>query len=115
MAAHGVGKIKEAGQSGRIAIIPQGNTLTFFFDRQATELKNWVLTLQVRRFVGDAALISRVIAPDDTRQEWRGQLTSTETAALATGPYRLVGRMVNSVTDQREDVIVRFHITKPWT
>ena len=59
--------------------------------------------------------MSRDIAPDDTRTEWRGQRTSTETAALADGRYRLVGRMVNSVTDQREDVIVRFHITKPWT
>lgn len=111
----GIGQIKQAGQSGRIAIIPQGNTLDFFFDRDGADLKGWVLTLQVRRFASDTADISRVITLDDTRQEWRGRLTSTDTAALEIGHYRLVGRMVNATRDEREDVILRFHITRPWT
>ncbi len=95
-----------------ITILRTGESLPFEFDRGGESISGWVCVIEVRKYPGDTALISRTISP--TGETWEGFLTSTETALLAIGLYRLIGLLTNSVTDEEEQVPLRFNVTEAW-
>jgi len=98
-----------------IPIIRQGEDLEFVFDLDGDDISGWVCLIEVKVFPDDVALISRVIPP--TGSEWQGELTSTETAALAVStdsPYYLIGKLTNSSTDQERQIPKRFHVSPAW-
>ncbi len=95
-----------------IAIVRKGESLDFSFDLDGESVDGWVCTIQVRKFPGDAASISRVITP--TGNVWSGFLTQTETTALAIGTYRLIAVLTNSSTDEEDQQIIRFNVTDSW-
>ena len=96
----------------KITVLRKGESLPFEFDRGDESIAGWVCTLQVRKYPGDSAAISRVIPPDG--ETWPGFLTQAETSALATGVWRMIGVLTNSVTDEEEQVPLRFNITDSW-
>ena len=95
-----------------IAIVRQGESLPFQFDRADESIQGWVCLIEVKKLTSDAALISRTITPTGT--VWLGFLTSTETTPLAIGLYRLLGALTNASTDEEEQVLLRFNITDSW-
>ena len=67
----------------KISVVRQGESLPFTFDRGDESIEGWVCTMQVRKFPGDAAAISRVIPPEGG--VWPGFLTEPETSGLGVG------------------------------
>ena len=105
----------------KILIIQQGESLPFKFDRGGDSITNWVCTISWKQFPADAATGSRVVAPsDDGSLSWTGYLTNTETDGLATdtaevgGLWWLTATLVNSVTDELEQIPVRFQVAQKW-
>ena len=97
----------------KIQVIRSGESLPFTFDRGTESITDWVCTLEVRKYPGDTADISRVIpAVGDT---WPGFLTQAETSALDTGLWRMIGVLTNSSTDEEEQVPLRFNVTESWS
>lgn len=95
--------------------ISQGESLEFTFALEDQAADGWVLDIIVRRATDSAILIQRTIAPDDEFQNvWSGFLTSTETAALDIGTYRLIGFATNSTTDEERQIVRRFNVSKSW-
>ena len=91
--------------------VRQGRSLPFTFDRGGESLDGWVCTINVKRFPGDSADISRVIAADGL--DWPGFLTATETAALGTlGTWMLLGVITNATEDRAEYPIIRFSLAE---
>lgn len=91
--------------------VRKGRSLPFVFDRNGETIENWICTINVKRFPGDTADISRVIEPDGL--EWPGFLTSTETAALAAlGTWMLIGTITNATENRAEYPIIRFHVAE---
>lgn len=97
-----------------INVIRKGESLPFVFDRGGESIDGWICTIEVKNFPGDTALISRVITADGNT--WPGFLTSTETALLDVGNYRLIGVLTNATTDQEEQITetTRFNVTDSW-
>ena len=102
------------GFSNMVRVLDQGDSLAFFFDRSGLALGNWTLTINIKTYASDTALMSRIIALDPSGRFWEDHLTATETAALALGNYRLTGHMFNATTDESDEVELRFNITKAW-
>ncbi len=96
-------------------ILRKGESLPFVFDRSGESIEGWICTIEVKEFPSDtSAITARTITPDgDT---WPGFLTSTETSALATGAYRLIGVLTNATTNEEEQVMetTRFKLTDSW-
>ncbi len=100
--------------SGPIRFVRKGGSLPFVFDRDGESVEGWVCTIYVKEFKSDASLITRII-PIDPNKQWSGYLTSTETESLAQPTlYRLIAILVNSTTDEEEQVPVRFQLNKAW-
>ena len=100
--------------SGPIRFVRKGGSLPFVFDRNGESVEGWVCTIFVKEFKSDVSLITRIIPLDD-REQWSGYLTSTETETLADPTlYRLIAILVNSATDEEEQVPVRFQLNKEW-
>lgn len=57
---------------------------------------------------------TRTIAVADDGLSWDGFLTNTETDILDTGLWWLTGTLINLVTDELEQIPVRFNVTKKW-
>lgn len=95
-----------------LTIIKQGESLDFNFDRGDNGIDGWTCTIHVKRKSDDAASITRVISASG--ESWPGYLTQTETAALAIGMWHLIAKLENTSTDEEEQEVVRFRITKPW-
>lgn len=101
-----------------IDIVRKGESLDFTFDRDGKTIVDWICTINVRKYPGDASLITRVIPPDNNSRDnpqFKGFLTSTETDGLATGTYRLVGILTNASTDEEEQQNIRFNVTEKWS
>jgi len=102
----------------KIKVIRQGESLPFVFDRGGEDTTGYVCTIFVKQFPTDVASITRVIPlttdPDTGDAAWSGFLTSTETAALATGLWIINATLVKASTDEEEAVPVRFSVTIPW-
>ena len=97
-----------------IAIITAGTSLPFAFDRDSEDPTGWTCTIRVVERAGDTPLIERVI-PLDAESKWTGELTSTETASLASpANYRLVAHITKATTDEQETSITRFRVTDSW-
>lgn len=64
----------------------------------------WIATIRVQRFPENTAAITRQIPLTNNATKWSDELTPDETAALAVGPYILVGVLTNVVEDQQEQV-----------
>lgn len=96
----------------KITVIKKGESLPFVFDRGDESIENWICTIEVKEFTGDTSLITRVIPP--VNNTWPGFLTSAETGTLSTKMFRLIGVLTNSVTDEEEQVVLRFNITDSW-
>ena len=99
----------------KTTVIQQGESLPFVFDRNGEEITNWICTIFVKQYPADTELITRVIEP--VNRTWPGFLTSIETAALAlssTSPYTLAGIVTNSVTDEEEQIPLRFNVAPSW-
>tara|TARA_R110000796_G_scaffold163505_3_gene280444 strand:- start:6544 stop:6858 length:315 start_codon:yes stop_codon:yes gene_type:complete len=97
------------------AKIRKGESLSFVFDRGGASISGWVCTIEVKTFPSDtSAITARVIAAVD--DEWPGFLTSTETAGLNAGSYRLIGILTNAATNQEEvaQQTTRFQIGESW-
>lgn len=101
---------------GIITPVRKGESFPFSFDlvggSDDNSIDDWVCTIEVKKFPGDTASISRVITP--TGSVWSGFLTQAETSALAIGTYRLIGVLTNSTTDEEQQIPVRFNITDTW-
>ncbi len=97
------------------AIVRQGESLDFVFDRCGDDLTDWTCTIEVKKYPTDTSYITarEITAVGNT---FPGYLTSTETASLGVGAYRLIGNLVNSITDQEEQLMEtkRFNITNSW-
>lgn len=98
--------------NNKIAIVRQGESLPFTFDRGTESIEGWVCTIEVKNFTDDTSSITRIIPA--VGNAWPGFLTSAETALLAVGLYRLIGVLTNSTTDEEEQVPIRFNITDSW-
>lgn len=97
---------------GIITPVRQGESFDFSFGLDGESITDWVCTIEVKKFPGDTASISRVITP--TGSVWSGFLTQAETSALAIGTYRLIGVLTNSTMDEEQQIPVRFNITDTW-
>ena len=94
-----------------LQIVRKGRSLPFVFDRGGASIDSWICTINVKRYPGDTADISRVIAP--VNLTWPGFLTATETAALAAlGTWMLIGTITNASEDRAEYPIIRFHVAE---
>ena len=98
----------------KITVIRQGESLDFVFDRSGEDITNWICTINVKEFPDDDSSITRVIPEDEDANSWDGFLTQTETSTLAVGLWWIIGILTNSVTDEEEQVPVRFNVTKAW-
>lgn len=103
----------------KLTVIQQGESLDFEFDRgENVSIQDWTCTIYVRTKAGGAdGITPREIEPSGN--SWPGYLTQTETAGLAlstnaTGPWNLIALMQNTTTDEEEQEVVRFRVTKPW-
>ena len=95
--------------------ISQGESLEFTFALEDQDAEGWVLDIIVRQATDSTILIQRMIAEDEAfRNVWSGFLTSTETAALDPGTYRLIGLATNSTTDEERQIVRRFNVSKSW-
>jgi hypothetical protein len=99
--------------SNRIELIKQGESLPFEFNLNGESTSGWICTIDVREYPKSTSLISRVI-PTTTGYGWTGYLTSTETAALPEGTYRLTGIATNATNDEERQQPVRFTVSQPW-
>lgn len=115
----GVGKLLNFPQT-KILLARQGESIPFTFARDTTLsddhiVSNWTLTIFVKKYPSDAAIIDREIQPTGTNSDiWQGFLTKTETAALSTGLYRLIGKLINNVNDEEQQIPLRFNISNAW-
>ena len=95
----------------KLTIIQKGESLPFSFDRGDESTDGYICTIFVRQFPADAAAITRVIpltTDDNGKKVWSGFLTQTETAALSdVGIWYLTAKLVNSTTDEEEQVPTR--------
>lgn len=98
--------------SNKIAIVRQGESLPFKFDRGPESIDGWVCTIEVKKFPGDTSSLTRIIPA--VGNAWPGFLTSAETALLSNGLYRLIGVLTESITGEEEQVPIRFNITDSW-
>lgn len=99
----------------RTTAILQGESLDFLFDLDGEPLTGWILTLEVKKYAQDVASISRIIPA--TGLVWEGFLTSTETAALATGDWQMIGKAVSASDDKEEQIArggTRFFLGSAW-
>ncbi len=104
-----------AVDSTLIEPISQGESLIFTFALIDQETPGWICTIFVREFTNSTVAISRVIPADDQFQNvWSDFLTSTETAALGVGTYRLIGLLTNASTDEERQIVRRFTVSKSW-
>lgn len=97
----------------KFPVVRKGESLPFVFDRGGESVVGWTCTIEVKKFPGDTSLITRVIPL--VNNKWPGFLTSGETDTLDPGPYRLIGLLENTGTNEEEQVILRFNITDTWT
>lgn len=105
----------ERNKMSAITIIQKGESLPFVFDRNGEDITNWICTIFVKQYPDDTVLITRVIDASDST--WPGFLTATETEALAvssTSPYTLAGILKNSITDEEEQIPLRFNVAPSW-
>ena len=99
--------------SNAVTIIKKGEDLPFSFDLAGAAITGWTCVIEVMKFPGNTAQISRTITP--TGKVWEGFLTATETAALTPiGMYRIIGKLVNTTTDEAKADPVRFNLTDAW-
>ena len=101
--------------SGRIPSIRQGEDLEFVFDLDGEDISDWICLMEVKQFIDDTAIISRLIPP--VGRTWPGFLTSTETATLPISgrlPLYITGKLTNSTTNQERQVPKRFHVGPAW-
>ena len=104
---------QDKSASSRAVVTALDNTGTFALEDQDAD--GWVLDIIVRQATDSTILIQRTIAQDESFQNvWSGFLTSTETAALDTGTYRLIGLATNSTTDEERQIVRRFNVSKSW-
>lgn len=102
------------GIGSPISIIAAGASLPFAFDRGAEDVAGWSCAISVVETAGDTPLISRAIALD-ADDKWTGELTSTETAGLASpATYRLIANITNAATASQETTVTRFRVTDSW-
>ena len=97
----------------KLTIIQAGESLPFSFDRGDESTDNYTCTIYVKQFPADTATITREI-PLDGNNLWTGFLTQTETEALDIGLWYLTGILFNSVTDEQEEIPIRFQIVSSW-
>lgn len=95
-----------------IPIIRKGGSLSFSFDLDGDSITDWVSVIKVKQFPDDTASVSRTIEGVDDK--WEGFLTSTETAALATGAWWLIAILTNSNTNEERQVPERFQVVEDW-
>jgi len=92
-----------------IAIIEAGQSLPFVFSRD--DPTGWTCTIKVLKNVGDTPSIERTITLD-SNSLWSGHLTTTETAALAIGLWRIQAVLTNST--EAELQTHRFQVNEAW-
>lgn len=115
----GVGKLLNFPQTKPL-LVRQGESVPFTFARikpqaNTNPSSNWALSIFVKKYPKDSAIIEREIEPLDGNADfWQGFLTQTETAALATGLYRLIGKMTNTVTNEEQQIPLRFNVSAAW-
>lgn len=109
-----------------IELIRQGESLPFIYtlppnpngtEQDSSQSTNWTCTIYVRQYPSDTPLIEREIDPTNDVYgvtSWQGYLTSSETAALDEGTYRLAGVLYNSVDDEEVQEVSRFKVSPSW-
>lgn len=100
-----------------IPSIKQGESFPFVFDLNGEDISGWILTIFVKQFPSETAIISREIEADSETRAWPGFLTQTETSALpvsSTTPFYLIGKFQNILTDQEIQSPERFNVTPVW-
>jgi len=97
---------------GSINTIKQGESYSFEFDRDGESIAGWICTIYLKIFPDDTPILSRVISPTD--RTWSGFLTQAETTALNVSHHMLIGKITNSTTDEEEQQIDRFNVSKVW-
>lgn len=99
-----------------IPIIRIGGSLPFKFDRTGLDTDQWTLEIFVRQYPTSANLITpRTIVP--LNNLWEGYLTSTETSTMTVtskSPNYLIGVLENPATDEKQQIVLRFHVAPPW-
>lgn len=97
--------------ANHLQTVRKGRSLPFTFDRGGESLNGWTCAIEVKRFPGDTAAITRLIEPDAL--EWPGFLTSTETAGLdPIGTWMLIGVITNTSEDRQEMPVIRFSLAE---
>lgn len=99
-----------------IPIIRIGGSLPFKFDRTGLDVDDWTLKIFVRQYPTSADLITpRFVLPLNSL--WEGYLTSSETASFTVtskSPNYLIGVLENVSTDEKQQIVLRFHVGPPW-
>ena len=95
-----------------IVIIKQGESFDYLFDLDGESTAGWVCTINLKQYPDDETLIKRVIpAVEDT---WPGTLSKNDTKNLNVGQYLLIANLVNETTNEKEQDIRRFQVSKTW-
>ena len=97
----------------KLVIIQEGESLPFSFDRAGASIDGWTCQIKVKQEPTDIPVIDRFIVSDNERS-FVGFLTSTEMLQLENGLWYLVGILNNAETDEQEEILSRFQVTKQW-
>jgi hypothetical protein len=96
-----------------IDVIKQGESLDFEFDLNGDSTSGWVCTLNLKKFPDDTTRINRVVTAKDDK--WTSFLTATETKNLDVAQYMLIAKLVKASTNEKDQQIKRFYVTKKWS
>lgn len=93
-------------------IVKQGEDCDLTFTPALTKTNSYMHTLEVKRFPGDDAAISREVA-QESDYTIKVTLTPTETAGLAIGLWYVI--LVSTNDDEGLLTVTRIQITKAWS
>lgn len=97
--------------------IRQGESLPFSFNLGGASLAGRTCTIYVKQHAKDISTIKREIPLDSGGNAFSGFLTSTETAPLKVGSWRIFGDMPNIIQGRDRQVVtkeIRFDVAQTF-
>jgi len=95
----------------KLVRIQTGESLPFTFDRNGASIEDWTCQIFIKQKPDDGRTVDREILSDND-VNFKGFLTSEETLNLDQGLWYLIGLLQNIITDEQEEIPIRFSVTK---
>jgi len=95
----------------KLVRIQTGESLPFTFDRNGASIEDWTCQIFIKQRPDDGRTVDREILSDND-VNFKGFLTSEETLNLDQGLWYLIGLLQNIITDEQEEIPIRFSVTK---